>query len=198
MFLTHPHGGWCDRLGAGIRRDRAPSSRLRSTYLSNKCCSYDKRAVGDCKRKRSQPARNRPEHDLRALPGIEFRVVTRAFENVLVAFFCLHPLRDGTSGVRANHRMAMMPSAEHDRVSSSISPGFSFMTRISFSREPLRITFLRSLITAGLIFPRRSRPTSRQGRLNGEERASRLLRTLHLCFSSSTTTLDFSHVQLQR
>jgi len=40
MFLTHPHGGWCDRLGAGIGRDRAPSSRLRSTHLSDKSCSY--------------------------------------------------------------------------------------------------------------------------------------------------------------
>src|SRR5262245_1973168 len=24
MFFTHPNGGWCDRLGAGIRCDRAP------------------------------------------------------------------------------------------------------------------------------------------------------------------------------
>ena len=33
-----------------------------------------------------------------------------------------------------------MPSAERERVSSSISPGSSLTTRISFRREPLRTT----------------------------------------------------------
>ena len=99
-------------MGAGIRRDRAPSSRLRNTYLSNECCSHCERVIGHRQRQCRQTPGRGPEHDLRALPGIEFRVVTRTFENAVVALFCFHPLRARTSGVGANqHKHArIVPS----------------------------------------------------------------------------------------
>jgi len=62
FFSSPTDGGWCDRLEHGNSLRPRPIAYLLSTCLSNKCCSYDKRAVGDSKRKRSKPPRNWPGH----------------------------------------------------------------------------------------------------------------------------------------
>src|SRR5665213_422385 len=82
-----------------------PSSCLLSTYLSDKYCSHGQRTVGDHKRKGRKTPWRRPEHDLRALPGVIFGIVANAFENVFVAGFLFHPGRDRTSRMRANSRI---------------------------------------------------------------------------------------------
>jgi len=78
---------------------------LLPAHFSDKCSSYCERTVGDRQWKCRQTARGRSEHDLRTFPGIKFGVVARTFQNVLVAYVRLHPLGDGTSGVRANQRI---------------------------------------------------------------------------------------------
>src|SRR5262249_4848771 len=83
----------------------AGASSLLSTYLSAERCGHRERAVRDLQWKCGQPPRRRPEHDLRALARVEFRVVTRTLEDVLVAAFGFHPFRDGTPGMRANRRI---------------------------------------------------------------------------------------------
>ncbi len=82
-----------------------PSSRLLPAYLSDECCSHGEGTVGDHQRKRCQTPWRWSERDLRAFPGVEFGVVARTFQIVLVAYVRLHPLRDGTSGVSANQRI---------------------------------------------------------------------------------------------
>src|SRR5262249_18678581 len=85
--------------------ETARASSLLSTYLSDERCGHRERAVRDLQWKCGQPPRRRPEHDLRALARVEFRVVTRTLEDVLVAAFGFHPFRDGTPGMRANRRI---------------------------------------------------------------------------------------------
>jgi len=48
------------------------------TYLSYKSSSDRQGTVGDLLRKCGQTSGRRPEHDLRAFPGVEFGVVTKA------------------------------------------------------------------------------------------------------------------------
>src|SRR5262249_4549959 len=91
-------------LGNAIETARASSSLL-GTYLSDERCGDRERTARELQWKRGRPPRRRPEHDLRALARVEFRVVARTLEDVLVAAFGLHPFRDGTSGMRADRRV---------------------------------------------------------------------------------------------
>ncbi len=64
-----------------------PSPSLLTAYLSNECCSHCERAVGDREWKSRQAAGGRSEDDLCTFPRVEFGVVTRTFQNVLVTTF---------------------------------------------------------------------------------------------------------------
>ena len=92
--------------GGGDARCRLsrPLSSLRGAYFTDEWRSYCEGTVGDHQRKRCQTPWRWSEYDLRAFPGIKFGVVARTFQNIVVAYVRLHPLRDGTSRVGANQR----------------------------------------------------------------------------------------------
>lgn len=82
-----------------------PLPCLLCSYLSTKCRSYRERAIGCRQRKRRKTPGRWPEYDLRALPGIEFGIMTNALQDSLVTRRPLDPGCDGTSGVGANGRI---------------------------------------------------------------------------------------------
>lgn len=77
------------------------SSRL-GTYLSDKAGCDGERTVRYRERQRREAPRCRPEHDLGALPRVEFGIVTHAFQDVLVARLLLHPGGDRATGMGAD------------------------------------------------------------------------------------------------
>src|SRR5262249_33207392 len=108
-----------------------PLSCLLATHFSDECRSHRERALSDRERKRRQTPGCRPKDNLRTFSGIEFGVVTRTFKNALVAFCCLHPLRDWTRGVSANQRIG------DDAVGRSRSRLVVEFTRIKFYEDDL-------------------------------------------------------------
>jgi hypothetical protein len=85
-----------------------------------------------------------------------------------------------------------------DHASGHHLDDFTLMLRLG---ENEQVTFLRSLITAGLIFLRRSEtypPGTLRWRASSKEASVAFASDTASVFSSSTTNLDFSRVQFQR
>src|ERR1700676_4931075 len=83
-------------------RCRLPLPCLLCSYLSDKCCNYRQRTVGDRHRKCRETPGRWSKHDLRALPGIKFGIVAKALKHILVDTVPLNPGCNGTPCVRTD------------------------------------------------------------------------------------------------